>query len=63
MGAVYVLTVTTSMQIMNLEAPSMVVSCQGPTVEELVEEDLAKGCPCVNHRFPFYWKNHVHNSC
>ena len=29
MGAVYVLTMTTSMGIMNLEAPSMAVGCQG----------------------------------
>ena len=45
MGAVYVLTVNASMKIMNLEAPSMAVSCQGATVEELMEEDLAEGCP------------------
>ena len=45
MGAVYVLTMTASMEIMNLEAPSMVAGCQGATVEELAEEDLAEDCP------------------
>ena len=44
-GAVYVSIMTTSMEIMNLEAPSMVVGHQGATVEELAEEDLAEGCP------------------
>ena len=44
MGTVYVSIVTTSMGIMNLEAPSMVVGCQGATVEE-VAEDLAEGHP------------------
>ena len=47
MGAVYVLTVTASMEIMNLEANSMVISHQGATVEELAEEDLAEGCPLL----------------
>ena len=45
MGTVYVLTMTTLMGIMNLEAPSMVVGCQGARVEELAEEDLVEGCP------------------
>ena len=45
MDAVYVSTVTASMEIMNLEAPSIVVGCQGTTVEELAEEDLAEGHP------------------
>ena len=45
MGAVYVSTMTTSMQIMNLEAPSMAVGHQGSTVEELAKEDLAEGHP------------------
>ena len=44
MGAVYILTVTTSIEIMNLEAPSMVVGHQGATVEELAKEDLVEGC-------------------
>ena len=43
MGAVYVSTMTASMEIMNLEAPSMAVGHQGATVEELAEEDLAEG--------------------
>ena len=43
-GAVYVSTVTASMEIMNLEAP-MAVGCWEATVEELIEEDLAEGCP------------------
>ena len=42
MGAIYLLTVTTSMGLMNLEALSVVVGCQGPTVEKLAEEDLAE---------------------
>ena len=45
MGAACVSTVTDSMEILNLEALSVVVGCQGATVEELVEEDLAEGCP------------------
>ena len=45
MGAVCVLTVTASMEIMNLEDPSMVVGHPGATVEELKEEDLPEGCP------------------
>ena len=43
MGAACVSTVTTSMEIMNLEAPSVVIGCQRTTVEELAEEDLAEG--------------------
>ena len=43
MGTVYVSTVTASMEIMNLEAPSMAVGHQLTTVEELAE-DLAEGC-------------------
>ena len=45
MCTVYVSTLTASMEIMNLEAPSMVVDHQGATVEELAKEDLAEGCP------------------
>ena len=37
MGAIYLLTVTTSMGLMNLEAPSVAVGHQGPTIEELTE--------------------------
>ena len=33
------------MEALNLEAPSVVVVCQGATVEELAEEDVAEGCP------------------
>ena len=36
---------TATMEILNLEAPSVAVSHQGATVEELAEEDLAEGCP------------------
>ena len=43
MGAMYLLTVTTSMGLK--EAPSMVVGCQGLTIEELTEEYLVEGCP------------------
>ena len=43
-GTVYVSTMTASMETMNLEAPSMVVGCQGTTVEELTKEDLVEGC-------------------
>ena len=45
MGAACVLTVTASMETLNLEAPSVVVGCWGATVEELAEKDLAEGCP------------------
>ena len=37
--------VTALMEIMNLGDPSVVVGCQGATVEELVEEDLVEDCP------------------
>ena len=33
------------MEILSLEAPSVVVGCQRATVEELAEEDLAEGYP------------------
>ena len=36
---------TATLEILNLEAPSVVVGHQGATVEELAEEDLAEGCP------------------
>ena len=36
---------TAAMEILSLEAPSVVVGCQGATVEELVEEDLVEGHP------------------
>ena len=45
MGAIYLSTVTTSMGLMNLKAPSVAVDHQGPTLEELTEEDLAEGHP------------------
>ena len=45
MGTIYLSTVTASMGLMNFEAPSVAVGCQGPTIEELTEEDLAEGCP------------------
>ena len=44
-GAIYLSTVTTSMGLMNLGAPSVAVGHQGLTQEELTEEDLAEGCP------------------
>ena len=44
-GAVYLSMVTTSMGLMNLEAPSVAVGCQVPIIEELTEEDLAEGHP------------------
>ena len=44
-GTVYLSTVTTSMGLMNLEAPSVAVGCQGPTIEELTEEDLMGSHP------------------
>ena len=40
---IYLSMVTTSMGLMNLEAPSVVVGSQVPTIEELIEEDLAEG--------------------
>ena len=42
MGAIYLSKVTTSMGPMNLEAPSVAVGCWGPTIEELMEDDLAE---------------------
>ena len=36
---------TATMEILNLEAPSVAVGCQGLTVEELAEEDLVEGHP------------------
>ena len=45
MGAVYLPTVTASMGLVNLKAPSVVVGCQGLAIEELTEEDLVEGCP------------------
>ena len=42
-GPIYLSMVTTSMGIMNLEASSAAVSCQGLTIEELMEEDLVEG--------------------
>ena len=44
MGAIYLSPVTTSMGLMNLEAPSLTVSYQGLTIEELMEDDLVEGC-------------------
>ena len=44
MGTVYLSRVTTSMGLMNLEAPSAMVGHQGLTIEELMEEDLVEGC-------------------
>ena len=45
MGAIYVSTVTASIEVMKLEATSLAVGCQGATVVELMEEDLAEGHP------------------
>ena len=45
MVAIYLSTVTASMGLMNLEAPSVVDGGQGSTIEELIEQDLAEGCP------------------
>ena len=45
MGAIYLSTVTASMGLMNLEAPSVAVGCKGPATEELTEEDLAESSP------------------
>ena len=44
-GTIYMSTVTTSMGLMNLETTSVVVDHQGPTLEELIEEDLVEGSP------------------
>ena len=43
-----VLALTVTMEILNLEAPSVAVGCQGATVEELTKEDLAEGCPWMH---------------
>ena len=40
-----VLALTATMEILSLEAPSVVIGHQGATVEELAEEDLVEGCP------------------
>ena len=47
MGAAYVLTMTASMGIMNLEAPSMAVGSQGATVEEQAGRRLGRGLPLM----------------
>ena len=44
-GTIYVPTVTALMEIMNLEVPQWQSATRGATVEELMEEDLAEGCP------------------
>ena len=44
MGTIYLSTVMTSMALMNLEALSMAVGYWGPTIEELMEDDLAESC-------------------
>ena len=41
----YMSTMMTSMGLMNLETPLAVVNCQGPTLEELMDADMAEGCP------------------
>ena len=41
-GAIYLSTVMTSMGLMNLKAPSVVVGHWGLTIEELMEDDLAE---------------------
>ena len=43
MGAIYLSMVTTSMGLMNLEAPSVAVDHWGLTIEELMETNLAEG--------------------
>ena len=45
MGAVYVSTVTTSIEVMKLEAPSLAVGYQGAIIVELTEEDFLEGHP------------------
>ena len=45
MGAIYVSTMTTSTEVMKLEAPPLAVDCQGATIVELIEEDLVEGHP------------------
>ena len=45
MGAIYVSTVTASIEVMKLEATPSEVDHQGATVVELPEEDLVEGHP------------------
>ena len=45
MGIIFMSTLTSSMEVMNLEAPSEVAGCQGAKVKELAGEDLAEGHP------------------
>ena len=44
-GTIFMSTLTTSMEVMNLEALSEAEGCQGAKVKELAGEDLAGGCP------------------
>ena len=44
-GTIFMSTLTTSVEVMNLEAPSEAEGHQGSKVKELAGEDLAGGCP------------------
>ena len=44
-GTIYLSMVTTSMGLMNLEAPSVAVGHPGQAIEELTEKDLVEGHP------------------
>ena len=63
MGAACVSTVTASMEIMNLEAPSVAVGHKGLQLRNWQKKIWQRATPeCVTHCFPFSWKNCVHNS-
>ena len=47
MGTVFMSTLTASIEVKNLEAPSEVEGCQGAKVKELAGEELAEGHPSV----------------
>ena len=44
-GTIYVSTMMTSMGLINLETPLVVVNHQGPILEELADADMVEGCP------------------
>ena len=62
MGAACVLTVTTSMEILNLEAPQWQLATRELQWRNWQKKIWQKAVPeCVTHHFPFSWKNCVHN--
>ena len=55
-GTLFMLMLTTSMEIMNLEAPSEMEDCQRAKVKELMKEDLAWGHPWIWFSLVCRWR-------